>query len=133
MTAPKPSPGESAREQPVLVYDGDCGFCTYWARRWRQKVDRQVAIVALQDEARRPPGLSTAALKEAVHLVDADGSVRRGADAVLALMARRWNYRPLYWLYRFVPPLRWISDAVYRWVANHRGLVSRWTRWMRRD
>jgi predicted DCC family thiol-disulfide oxidoreductase YuxK len=119
-------------ERPVLVYDGDCGFCTYWARRWQQKAKDSFAIVPLQDEEGRPGGLNTAELEEAVHLVEPDGTIRRGADAVFEVMASLRLYRVGRWAYQKIPPFRWVSDWLYRWVANHRVLVSRWTRWMRR-
>ncbi len=119
-------------ERPVLVYDGDCGFCTYWARRWQQKAQGRIAIVPLQDREGRPPGLATAELEEAVHLVEPDGTIRRGAAAIFEVMGTLRPYRLARWAYRWIPPFRWFSNWLYRWVANHRAFVSRRTRWMRR-
>ena len=31
---PVEAPAASAR--PRLIYDGDCGFCFYWARYWQK-------------------------------------------------------------------------------------------------
>lgn len=116
-----------------MIYDGDCGFCTYWARRWRQKIGPRLEITPLQNDARRPRDLPVRQLEEAVHLVEPDGTTYRGAAAVFRAMAMRPAYAVLWWLYRYLPGFRPISEWVYRWVADHRTFVSRWTRWMRRD
>lgn len=116
----------------LMIYDGDCGFCTYWAHRWSEKIGLALEITPLQDEENRPGELATAELEEAVHLVDSDGAVYRGAEAVFRAMALRRRYRVGLWLYRRIPGFRWLSELLYRWVANHRAFVSRWTGWLRR-
>lgn len=116
-----------------MIYDGDCGFCTYWVRRWRRKIGSLLEITPLQDDAARPEDLPVHELEEAVHLVDPDGRVFRGAEAVFRALALRRRYALGWWLYRWMPGFRWISEWSYRWVANHRMAVSRWTRWLRRD
>ncbi len=117
----------------LMIYDGDCGFCTYWARRWRQKIGDELEIAPLQDEPDRGTELARRDLEEAVHLVESDGTIYRGAAAVFRALSRRRRYAWGWWLYRHLPGFRTISEWVYRWVANHRMEVSRWTRWMRRD
>lgn len=117
----------------LMIYDGECGFCTYWARRWRQKVGPSLEITPLQNEATRPEGYTQQTLEEAVHLVSTDGEIYRGAEAVFHAFAMRRGRGLGLWLYRYLPGFRPISELFYRWVANHRMFVSRWTRWMRRD
>ncbi len=64
--------------RPVLLYDGDCGFCRRWVSRL-QRWDRQKAIeyVAAADRGAVVglPPLSDAALDRAMHLVTRDGRV----------------------------------------------------------
>ena len=124
--------GDAGDFSAIMTYDGECGFCTDVARRWRDKIGDELAIVPLQDDSTRPTGLALRELEEAVHLVEADGSVLRGAAAVFRAMALRRRYRWLWWLYRYLPGFRPISEWVYRWVANNRIRASRWTRWLRR-
>lgn len=133
MTTPSetPEPGDGP-SRALMIYDGDCGFCTYWARRWRHKLEPALDIAPLQDRRRVPSDLPARRLEEAVHLVDPDGRVFTGAAAVFKALALDRRYAPLWWLYRKLPGFRPVSERVYRWVADHRGLVSRWTRWMRR-
>ncbi len=120
-------------ETALMIYDGECGFCTYWARRWRQKIGPMLEITPLQDEATRPDGLSKQTLEEAVHVVDTDGEIYRGAEAVFLALAMGRRRGLGLWLYRHLPGFRPLAELGYRWVADHRMFVSRWTRWMRRD
>lgn len=116
----------------LMLYDGDCGFCTYWAKRWKQKVGPSLEIAPLQDAERRPERLSLTSLEEQLHTVESDGTIRRGAEAVFSALSSRPGFALGWWCYRYLPGFRWISEFAYRLVANHRMQVSRWTRWMRR-
>lgn len=124
--------GPGNNQRPLMIYDGDCGFCTYWAHRWAEKLSPHLHIVALQDKTGRPAQLAVRDLEEEIHLVDSRGDVFRGAAAVFRALALRRRYSLGWWCYRFVPGFRPITEWVYRWVADNRQKVSRWTRWMRR-
>src|ERR1700687_1163297 len=83
----------------AFVFDGDCHFCRYWIRRWEAVADQSVAFLTAQDRAVRRdfPELSPGQLAEAVHLIEPDGRIYRGAEAVFRLWAfhgrRRWPFR----------------------------------------
>jgi predicted DCC family thiol-disulfide oxidoreductase YuxK len=108
--------------RPVLLYDGDCGFCRRWVRRL-QRWDRRRVIdyVAAADRgavAGLPP-LSDAALEGAMHLVTRDGRVYAGARALPSLLPLLPGGRPLALLMR-VPGVQPLADRVYAWVAARR-------------
>ncbi|HEY0455292.1 MAG TPA: lipase maturation factor family protein [Verrucomicrobiae bacterium] len=115
-------------EKPVMIYDGDCHFCKSWIARWRQITCEKVDYIPLQDPqtAARFPEIERAQLEKAVHLVEPDGTIWRGAEAVFhALAARRaW---PL-WLYHHVPGFAGITEFFYAFIARHRPIFSRLTR-----
>lgn len=115
--------------RPVLVFDGDCGFCRLWIERWRCVTGERVEYLPSQEAASRFPALKDAPLDDAVHLVEPGGRVTRGAQAVLLSLAAAggaWRLGP--WLYDRLPPLRWTSEAAYAFVASRRPLFSRVTR-----
>lgn len=66
--------------------------------------------------------------ESAVHLIEPDGRIYRGAEAVFRALAvnpaRRW---PL-WIYRKVPGAQAATEWGYRWVARHRSSLSKLTR-----
>jgi predicted DCC family thiol-disulfide oxidoreductase YuxK len=116
------------RTRPILLFDGDCGFCRRWARRWQRLTGDAVEYAPFQ-EAGTPLGLREEDLREAIHLVEPDGTVHRGAAAAYrAFVAggRSWPWRAYEGLPGFAP----VSEAVYRFVARHREGLSRIDRWL---
>ena len=84
----------SSPERPVVVFDGDCGFCRQWIARWRQTLGDRAEFVPFQEAAPRFPEVPEEAFRQAVHLIEPDGRVSRGAEAVVRVLAyaphRRW-------------------------------------------
>ena len=109
-------------DRAVLIYDGECGFCTSSARWIRRLVGGEhIRIEPYQrfEELERH-GLTRERASKAVWLALPDGGLHGGAEAVnRALALRRWG-RLFLWLYR-LPLVGRLEDAVYRWVARHRG------------
>ena len=121
---------ERAPDRPVLIYDGECRFCCYWVRRWERATGEAVTYLAQQDPsvAERVPEIPPAHLAEAVHLVDAQGRVWRGAEAVSRSLACNPHWRWPLGLYQSVPGVAPVIEAAYRFIAKHRTLFSLVTR-----
>ncbi len=115
--------------QPVLVFDGDCGFCRLWVERARRATGDRVEYLPAKKAAARFPLLAPEDLAEAVHLVESDGAVRRGAEAVFRCLELAGGVRATgAFLYRTLSPFRAASEAAYRFVAAHRPFFTRMTR-----
>jgi predicted DCC family thiol-disulfide oxidoreductase YuxK len=97
--------------------------------RWRARTGERVEYVAYQD-AELPASLDRAKLAEAAHLVETDGRLYRGAEAVLRALAHAPGGGAALALYRHVPGFRTIAEAVYGAVARNRRLASRVDRWL---
>jgi predicted DCC family thiol-disulfide oxidoreductase YuxK len=108
--------------RPVLLYDGECGFCREWVHRL-QGWDRHRAIdyVPFQQRAAVEwlPPLSSEALNRAMHLVLPDGRVYSGARALPSILRLRPSGIPLTLLLR-LPGAQTIADRVYAWIASRR-------------
>ena len=106
--------------RPLMIFDGDCSFCRWWIERWRRRTGDHIDYAPYQDVADRFPEIGREAFKQAVHLVEPDGRVSRGAAAVFRALAhvpgRRWTW----WMYR-IPGVAWITERTYRFIARHRG------------
>lgn len=116
--------------RPVLIYDGDCGFCRRSVARAERLTGSRVEYLAQgAAECRtRFPSLPPEALRESVHLVEPGGRVSRGAEAVLRALAtqERWG-----WALRSYERSRWLAAVLewaYRRVARNRTFVSWITR-----
>ncbi len=107
-----------------MVFDGDCNFCRRWIERWQHTTGDLVEYVPLQSAAvaEQFPELTRERLEQAVHLVEPNGEVSRGAEAVLRALACRTPW-PL-WTYRRVPGVAPASELAYDLVARHRQQFS---------
>jgi len=122
-------------ERPVVLYDGNCGFCQ-WIQRWWERLDfeRFLEWVPIQAGASARFGIAEGALQEHLHLVV-------GEDVLTGFAAfkRMILYSPLFYftmvvllvlpvrswvavltLAFFFPPFAPAGEAVYRLVARNR-------------
>ncbi len=114
--------------KPLLIYDGDCGFCRTWVARWRRTVGPQVDYEQFQTAAARFPTIQRSRFRRALQLILPDGEVFEGAEAVfrtLALDPGRPRQRRWLAVYQNVPGARPVFECGYRWVADHRPLLTR--------
>jgi predicted DCC family thiol-disulfide oxidoreductase YuxK len=105
----------------ILFFDGACGFCTR-ALGFLVRLDR---MGNLETEPLQRPGtadrlaIPASRLLESVWWLDSSGKVYAAAEACnAALSAALGTTLPLI-VYR-IPGIRFIEEAVYRWVADHR-------------
>src|SRR5882762_1134653 len=62
-------------ERPLLIFDGDCGFCRLWINRWQQMTRQTVAYAASQEAAAHFPEIPADLYARSVVFIDTDGSV----------------------------------------------------------
>jgi predicted DCC family thiol-disulfide oxidoreductase YuxK len=110
---------------PLLIYDGDCGFCYKTAHLAEMWSNGRITIIAWQNvpQQMQELGLTDADGMEQVWFVDENGRLTGGAAAVNAVLGGIWWARPFSWLSR-LPLARQLEDKVYRWVADNRTRLS---------
>ena len=69
------------RFAPLLIYDGDCGFCVYWARYWQKLTGDRVDYRPYQHVAARYPEISEAEFQRAAQYIAPDGRRASAAEA----------------------------------------------------
>lgn len=109
--------------KPLLIYDGECAFCRYCVNYARALTGEQVDYETYQLAAGQYPEIPQGEFRDAIQLLDGE---RRssGAEASLRLLAI--GGRPgLLWLYLRLGLFAWLSETLYRWVAQHRPLCHR--------
>lgn len=112
-----------------LVFDGQCGFCTRSAN-WIRRLDRSGSI---QIHPAQKLGiherfqLTAADTQRAAWAISGTHRLS-GAAAVNLSLDVALGLRVFSMLYRF-PPVRWIQDRIYAWVASHRYLLRGTTPW----
>jgi len=118
------------RRLPLLIYDGDCGFCKYWLRYWQRLTGDRVAYAPYQEVAAQYPEIPVAEFKRAVQYVAPDGKVASGAEAVLLTLSHAGGKGFWLTLYRDVPGFAAIAEGVYALVASHRAALYRPCVWL---
>jgi predicted DCC family thiol-disulfide oxidoreductase YuxK len=116
--------------KPLMIFDGDCNFCTLWIKRWQQATGDAVEYLPFQNPriTEQFPELPRERFETAVHLVEPDGAVYSGAEAVFRALAFNPTKRyPLRW-YQQSPGFATATERCYRFVAEHRPLFSWLTR-----
>jgi predicted DCC family thiol-disulfide oxidoreductase YuxK len=105
----------------VLFFDGACGMCTR-SVNFLIEHDRtgNVETAPLQSPGvAERLGIPDDRLMEAMRWLDASGAVYTGAEAWAAAWSVALGTRLPLRFYR-IPAIRFMQNAVYRWVANHR-------------
>jgi len=111
--------------KPLLIFDGDCQFCLRWIMRWQKITQDKIDYQPYQEAASRFPQISEENFKKSVQLIDSDGTVYQGAEAVLRTLAVSPRTAQLLWCYQHIPFVKLISEFVYRLVASNRKFFSR--------
>jgi predicted DCC family thiol-disulfide oxidoreductase YuxK len=109
----------SSRGQPVLVFDGDCAFCTKSARVL-ERIGPDAAIVAWQLTDLAELGITEDQASDSVQWVEVDGTVRSGHEAIAAALSTAGWIWKLIGRILLLPGISWIAAKAYRWVANNR-------------
>jgi len=106
----------------VLVFDGDCGFCTSSARFLQRRVvrDGTTRIAPWQRLDLDELGLTEDQCRAAVQWVGGDGQVASGHAAIAAtLRAGHSVWRPVGALL-VAPGFSWLAARLYSWISDHR-------------
>lgn len=115
--------------KPLLIFDGECGFCRRSAARFLEMTQGRVEARSSQSLDLEALGVDPASVKRAVVFVAPEGAPTEGSEAIFrALMhapGRRVRFGARMGLLPGVLP---ISQVGYRWVARNRGLAVRFER-----
>ncbi len=104
----------------VLVFDGDCAFCTTSVHWLERHLAHKPVIVAWQRADLTRLHLTPQRCSEALQWVGSNGTHRQGAAAVAATLRYAGKGWALVGFFLDAPGIRWVAERVYRWVAANR-------------
>jgi predicted DCC family thiol-disulfide oxidoreductase YuxK len=113
----------SGRERPLLLFDGDCSFCTSCAHLL-ERIGARAEIVAWQLTDLAELGVTEAQAADAVQWVEVDGTVRSGHEAIAATLSTAGPLWRIAGRAILLPGVSWIAARTYRLVADNRRLLS---------
>ncbi|HUJ56151.1 MAG TPA: DUF393 domain-containing protein [Gaiellaceae bacterium] len=110
----------------LLVFDGDCGFCTscanWIAARWRGD-ERAVPWQTLSDDELAAVSLTRDDVRSAVWWIDEGGRRSRAQLAIARALVAGSGWPAIAGRALLVPPFHWLAGAVYPLVARLRHLL----------
>lgn len=113
--------------RPLLIWDGQCGFCKYWAIRWRHLTGSSVRYAPYQRVHYLIDEIAKQEFAKAVRLIETDGKIYSGAHAAYKTLqyTNKWNF-----LLAWYKNHRWFkkaSDLGYRFISKNRPALYRLT------
>ncbi|MGB8014237.1 MAG: DUF393 domain-containing protein [Terriglobales bacterium] len=116
----------SAAGRGVVLYDGQCGFCSRWVKFWSATLARHGFEIASLDEpwVTEKLAMPREELLTDIRLLTADGQLISGADVYLYVTRRIWWSWPFYAIFS-LPGFNRLIHVGYRWFARNRYCVSR--------
>ena len=109
---------------PLLIFDGDCAFCTssasWLAQRLHRKGGLNAQLVAWQFADLAALGISRQRAQQEALWIAADGTISGGAEAFAAWLRFRGGAYGLAGSGMSLPGVRQLAAAVYRLIAKNR-------------
>jgi predicted DCC family thiol-disulfide oxidoreductase YuxK len=106
--------------RPVLLFDGDCAFCTSCVRLVEKMIGPDAEIVAWQFADLAALGVSEEQAAAAVQWVRPDGAVRSGHEAIAAMLGSSGPIWRIVGRVLLLPGISWTAAQAYRLVAANR-------------
>src|SRR5262249_6259255 len=98
-----------------------------WVARWRRRTGDRLDVAPFQKVASDFPDIPIERFRRAVQLIEPDGRRSQGAEAVFRSLAYAPRGGAWLWCYARVPGFAPLSEGLYRFVADRRGLFTRLT------
>lgn len=117
-------------QKAYLLFDGDCGICS-WSAELVGKMDHRNLFVIEPYQFFAESELAKFEITyehcdQKMHVVTPQGKVYRGAFAVNYVL---WQYLPwslLVALIYLLPPVLLAEIMIYTWIARNRSRISQW-------
>ncbi|HYO58860.1 DUF393 domain-containing protein [Archangium sp.] len=109
----------------VILYDGHCRLCIGAAKQFERLLGSHgTELRSFREEGVLAafPGILPERCEQRMQLIQADGRIFEGAEAVVQALGRRLPGKLLFVYY--VPGLRQVVDLAYRLVARYRFRIA---------
>ncbi|GEQ87140.1 hypothetical protein ULMS_26480 [Patiriisocius marinistellae] len=110
-------------EKPVLVWDGDCGFCKYWVIRWKLHTGISINYIPYQQIAHKFKDIPLKEFKKASRFIDTDGFIYSGPDSAYKTLSFKNGKSHLHNWYHKYKWFTWLSDFGYNTIAKNRSFM----------
>ncbi len=106
--------------RPLMIFDGDCGFCTASVNVIRRWIRPDCDIEPWQFTAIEEFNLTPEECSTAVQYVDSARQVHSGSRAVMRMLRDAPVPWPVLGAIGDAPGIAWVADRTYKWIALNR-------------
>ena len=106
--------------ESVLVWDGDCSFCSRCVNFIEKRISTSAKIISHQKADLESLGLTTEQCNQALQWISSQGQIRSGSRAVAALLRSGGGAWPVLGVLIDLPVIRLISSGIYKVIAKNR-------------
>ena len=116
--------GYPPKNGPILIWDGQCGFCKYWITRLKKYTGNKINFASFQDAARHFPDIPFKEFEKASRLIEANGTVYSGPDSLYRGLEYS-NKKTLPWHTWYTKNRLFtkVNDYGYNFIAKNRPLM----------
>jgi predicted DCC family thiol-disulfide oxidoreductase YuxK len=107
----------------VLLFDGECGFCTRLVEEAGDRLPADVDYRAFQTAPLATYGVSAAEARHSLHWVSVEGRLGHGSEAVARLLLASGGAWSLLGRLLLVPPFSFVAAGAYWLVARTRAHI----------
>lgn len=111
---------------PILVWDGECGFCKFWVTRWQQKTADKITFKTYQEIGKDFRDIPFKEFKKASKLIDTSGNVYNGPDSAFRCLYIAGNKKWHLW-YKKNKIFKYLCDHSYNHIAKNRSIYYKLT------
>ena len=118
---------QSPPSKPLMIWDGNCGFCAYWIQVWERN-SSGITFKTYQEVGDQFPEIPLKEFKKASRFIEPNGQIFSGPDS--AYRSFFHFKRPLKFPHRWYQKsrsFRWLSDHAYNFMAKNRPAMMKIT------
>ncbi|MAP79974.1 MAG: thiol-disulfide oxidoreductase [Aequorivita sp.] len=117
-------------KKPMMIWDGDCGFCKYWIIRYKSKTEDRVSYKTYQEAAGYFKDIPLKEFQKASRFIDLNGTVYSGPNSIYKTFTYYIQTPSPQWhnLYNASQLFRFISNSGYNFIAKNRSFMFKLTR-----
>jgi predicted DCC family thiol-disulfide oxidoreductase YuxK len=112
--------------RPVLLFDGDCAFCTSCVGVVERRIRPDAEVIAWQFADLAALGVSEQQAADALQWVEPGGTIHSGHRAVAAMLASAGPVWRLAGRFLLLPGISWAAARAYRLIADNRHRLHCW-------
>ena len=117
----------NADPKKTLIYDGDCQLCrqfVHFLQRWDKNQKFIYRPLQDQDIYKDFPTITPEETAKAIHLIDFNGDIFRGAEIIEPLLVEFPKVKNITWMLG-LPGARSAAHVVYEFISESRKKISK--------